>query len=56
MGNITFKRLQKSEYSSFSNEAITIFSIAVAETFGETMDNDNDIESSLNNPDSEVCR
>ena len=54
MGNITFKRLQKSEYSSFSNEAITIFSIAVAETFGETMDNDNDIESSLNNPDSEV--
>ena len=44
MGNITFKRLQKSEYSSFSNEAITIFSIAVAETFGETMDNDNDIE------------
>ena len=54
MENITFKRLQKSEYSSFSNEAITIFSIAVAETFGETMDNDNDIESSLNNPDSEV--
>lgn len=54
MGNITFKRLQKSEYSDFSNDAITIFSIAVAETFGETMDSDNDIESSLSNPDSEV--
>lgn len=53
MGNITFKRLQKSEYSDFSNDAMTIFSIAVAEAFGETMDSDTDIESSLNDPDSE---
>lgn len=51
MREITFRQLKESEYSDFSKETIAIFSIAVAEAFGETMDSDNDIESSLNNPE-----
>ena len=54
MEKITFKRLEKSEYADFAKETKEIFSIAVEEAFGETLENDNDIESSLNNLDSEV--
>ena len=54
MREITFRQLKESEYSDFSKETIAIFSIAVAEAFGETMDSDNDIESSLNNPETQV--
>jgi GNAT superfamily N-acetyltransferase len=54
MEKITFKRLEKSEYADFAKETKDIFSIAVEEAFGETLENDNDIESSLNNLDSEV--
>lgn len=54
MRKITFRQLEESEYSDFSKETIAIFSIAVAEAFGQTMDSDNDIESSLNNSETEV--
>ena len=54
MEKITFKRPEKSEYADFAKETKEIFSIAVEEAFGETLENDNDIESSLNNLDSEV--
>lgn len=54
MEKITFKRLEKSEYADFAKETKEIFSIAVAEPFGETLENDNNIESSLENPELEV--
>ena len=54
MDNIKFKRLDKSEFASFSNETKTIFSIALFEKFGETLENDNEIETTLKNSDNEV--